>query len=54
MLKQDIELKRTECDLKGLVSATLGEFKSNLKADLKQDLQPVPKHSLIPSKFTKF
>src|SRR5215467_7840396 len=43
MLKQTIELKPVECDLNGLVIGTLEEFKGNLKAELKQDLQPVPK-----------
>jgi putative PEP-CTERM system histidine kinase len=42
MLKQDIELTVSECDLSSLVAAALNEFKSNLKADLKQDLVPVP------------
>src|SRR5262249_24798052 len=43
MLKQDIELKPVECDLNELVRQTVGEFKANLKAELKQNLQPVPK-----------
>jgi len=42
MLKQDIELKLAECDLKNMVASTLSEFNS-LRAELKQDLQPVPK-----------
>jgi putative PEP-CTERM system histidine kinase len=48
MLKQDIELKPAECDLSDLVRQTLSEFKSNLRAELKQSLQPVPK-ALIDS-----
>jgi len=43
MLKQDIELKPLDCDLQSFVAATLTEFKSNLKAELQQNLQPVPK-----------
>jgi putative PEP-CTERM system histidine kinase len=43
ILKQNIELKPVECDLNQLVSATLDEFKASLKAELKRDLQPVPK-----------
>jgi putative PEP-CTERM system histidine kinase len=43
MLKQDVDLKVAECDLKQLVTATLDEFKSNLKAALEPDLKPVPK-----------
>jgi putative PEP-CTERM system histidine kinase len=42
MLKQTIELKPVECDLNRLVIGTLEEFKGNLRAELKQDLQPVP------------
>jgi signal transduction histidine kinase len=43
ILKQNIELKPVECDLNQLVSATLDEFKASLKAELKRDLQPVPR-----------
>jgi signal transduction histidine kinase len=42
MLKQGIELKLSTCDLQSFVASTLNEFKSNLKAELKQDLRPVP------------
>jgi putative PEP-CTERM system histidine kinase len=42
MLKQSIELKPAECDLNRLVRGTLDEFKGSLKAELKQDLKPVP------------
>jgi putative PEP-CTERM system histidine kinase len=48
MLKQNIELKRVECDLNELVSATLDEFKASLKAELRRELHPVPK-TLIDS-----
>jgi putative PEP-CTERM system histidine kinase len=48
MLKQHIELRLAECDLKHLIATTLDEFKSNLNAELKVDLQPVPK-SLVDS-----
>jgi len=43
MLKQDIELHPAKADLCQLISTTLDEFKSNLKADVERDLQPVPK-----------
>src|SRR5262249_29884573 len=42
MLKENIELKPVECDLNLLVKGTLEELKGNLKAELKQDLQPIP------------
>ncbi len=42
MLKQDIELNLGRCDLNSLVTATLSEFKTNLKAELEQDLHSVP------------
>ena len=53
MLKQGIELRLAECDLKNLVSATLNEFKSNLRAELKQDLQPVPRALMDPEQIHK-
>ena len=53
MLKQGIELRLAECDLKSLVSATLNEFKSNLRAELKQDLQPVPRALMDPEQIHK-
>jgi putative PEP-CTERM system histidine kinase len=43
MLRENIDLKPAECDLNQLIHSTLAEFKGSLKADLKQDLQPVPK-----------
>jgi putative PEP-CTERM system histidine kinase len=43
MLRENIDLKPMECDLNQLVQSTLGEFKNSLKADLKQELQPIPK-----------
>jgi putative PEP-CTERM system histidine kinase len=43
MLKQDIELHLNECDLTALIATTLDEFKANLKAELRKDLQPLPK-----------
>jgi putative PEP-CTERM system histidine kinase len=43
MLRENIELRPAECDLNQLVESTLGEFKNSLKADLKQELQPIPK-----------
>ena len=43
LLRQNIELKPVECDLNRLVESTLAEFKGSLRADLKQELSPVPK-----------
>src|SRR6185369_2686714 len=43
MLKQNIELKPETCDLNAFVSSTLSEFKGSLKAELKQNLQDVPR-----------
>jgi signal transduction histidine kinase len=43
MLRENVELRPVECDLNQLVQSTLGEFKNSLKADLKQELQPMPK-----------
>jgi putative PEP-CTERM system histidine kinase len=43
MLRENIQVKPVECDLNQLVQSTLAEFKGSLKADLKQDLHPVPR-----------
>jgi putative PEP-CTERM system histidine kinase len=43
MLEKNIELKLDRYDLNRLVTETLEEFKGNLRAQLKQDLQPVPR-----------
>src|SRR5262249_41824184 len=43
MLRENIQLKPVECDLNELVQSALAEFKGSLKADLKQDLHPVPR-----------
>src|SRR6185369_9018724 len=43
MLRQNVELRVAECDLKQLVETTLEEFESSLRAALKPDLKPVPK-----------
>src|SRR5437773_1775494 len=53
MLKQGIELKLAECNLKNLVTATFNEFKSNLRAEMKQDLQPVTKALMDPEQIHK-
>src|SRR5205809_586107 len=53
MLKQHIELRPAECDLNSLVATTLNEFKSNLRAELKQDLQQVPKALMDPEQIHK-
>ncbi len=53
MLKQHIELRPAECDLNSLVATTLNEFKSNLRAELKQDLQQVPKALMDPEQIRK-
>jgi putative PEP-CTERM system histidine kinase len=42
MLRQNIELKVVTCDLSDLVAKTLDGFKVGLKAELKQNLQPLP------------
>jgi putative PEP-CTERM system histidine kinase len=43
MLRGKIELKLDPCDLTRLVAETLDGFKANLKAELQQNLQPLPK-----------
>jgi putative PEP-CTERM system histidine kinase len=42
MLRGKIELKLDPCDLMQLVAETLEGFKSNIKAELQQDLHPLP------------
>jgi len=42
MLRQNIELKVATGDLSGLVAKTLEDFKVGLKAELKQNLKPLP------------
>ncbi|HET9943055.1 MAG TPA: XrtA/PEP-CTERM system histidine kinase PrsK [Terriglobia bacterium] len=42
MLRGKIELKLDPCDLTKLVAQTLEGFKANLKADLQQNLHPLP------------
>jgi putative PEP-CTERM system histidine kinase len=42
-LRQHIQLKPEQCDLSSLVASTLKEFKHSLKAELEEDLQPLPK-----------
>jgi signal transduction histidine kinase len=42
MLRGRIELKLGPCDLTQLVAETLESFKTNIKAELRQDLQPLP------------
>jgi putative PEP-CTERM system histidine kinase len=43
LLRGKLELKLDPCDLTQLVKETLEGFKSNLKAELQHDLQPLPK-----------
>jgi putative PEP-CTERM system histidine kinase len=43
MLRGKIELKLNPCDLTQLVAETLDGFKANLKAELQQNLQPLPR-----------
>jgi len=43
MLRGKIELKLNPCDLTELVSETLSGFRTNLKTELQQNLQPLPK-----------
>lgn len=42
MLKGRIELKLGSCDLTQLVAQTLEGFRANIKAELQQDLRPLP------------
>jgi len=53
MLKENIELKLDSCDLNALVTATLEEFKGSLKAELKHELQPLPKALLDREQINK-
>jgi putative PEP-CTERM system histidine kinase len=53
MLKQDVGLRRAQADLCQLVTNTLDEFKANLRAELEQDLQPVPKVMMDPEQIHK-
>ena len=43
LLRQNVELSLAEGDLNQLVTTTLEEFKTDLKAVLERDLQPMPK-----------
>jgi len=43
LLRGKLELKLDPCDLTKLVAETLDGFKANLKAELHQDLQPLPR-----------
>jgi putative PEP-CTERM system histidine kinase len=53
MLKQNIELRLSQADLCQLVTLTLDEFKANLRSELEQDLQPVPKVLMDPEQIHK-
>jgi signal transduction histidine kinase len=53
MLKQNIELRLSQADLCQLVTLTLDEFKANLRSELEQDLQPVPKTLMDPEQIHK-
>jgi putative PEP-CTERM system histidine kinase len=53
MLKQDVGLRRAQADLCQLVTNTLDEFKANLRAELEQDLQPVPIAMMDPEQIHK-
>ncbi len=53
MLRQNIELKLVTCDLSQLVAKTLNEFKSGFKAELKQDLKPLPQVQLDSEQIQK-
>jgi putative PEP-CTERM system histidine kinase len=53
MLKQDVGLRRAQADLCQLVTSTLDEFKGSLRAELEQDLQPVPKAMMDPEQIHK-
>ncbi len=41
LLRQNIELRLSDCDLNNLVMSTLDEFKTHLRTEIKQELQPV-------------
>jgi putative PEP-CTERM system histidine kinase len=43
MLRQNVELRVAECDLNQLVTATLDEFNTDLRASLERKLQPIPR-----------
>ena len=53
MLRGKIELKLDPCDLTKLVAATLDGFKANLKAELQQNLQPLPSVRLDAGQINK-
>jgi len=53
MLRQTVELKIAECDLKQLVAATIDEFKPNMKTVIEPDLRPVPKALIDPEQMHK-
>jgi putative PEP-CTERM system histidine kinase len=53
MLRQDIDLQLCQSDLCQLVTMTLDEFKANLRAQLEQDLKPVPRTMMDPKQIHK-
>jgi len=53
LLKQNVELNLSVCDVNALVTATLTEFRSNLRAGLEQSLRPVPKTLMDPEQIQK-
>jgi len=53
MLRGKIELKLDPCDLTQLVAETLDGFKPNLKAELQQNLQPLPSVRLDAGQINK-
>jgi putative PEP-CTERM system histidine kinase len=53
LLRGKLELKLDPCDLTQLVAETLQGFQSNLKAELQQDLQPLPKVRMDASQIHK-
>jgi putative PEP-CTERM system histidine kinase len=53
MLRGKIELKLDPCDLTHLVAETLESFKANIKAELQQDLKPLPQVRMDASQIHK-
>jgi putative PEP-CTERM system histidine kinase len=53
MLRGKIELKLGPCDLTQLVAETLEGFKANIKAELQQDLRPLPQVRMDASQIHK-
>ncbi len=53
VLKEKLELKRSDVDLSELVQSTLEEMKSSLKGGVEAELPPLPRVSLDPDQIQK-